>query len=144
MKQDERPGSNARPFVTTWKEGMHMYISLYDLGLFIIFMVLMIVSGYLIAVLHRFFGILGSVREVFDGHAEDLRNIITGLLTALETANELATSLKETAEQTNSAFGSLQSNFTDTVDDFRDGVEMVMLYAKIIGDVCRAVFSKSA
>lgn len=144
MQQDRRPGSNAWPFVTTWKEGMQMYISLYDLGVFIIFMMVMVVAGYLIAVLHRFFGILGSVREIFDGHGEDIRNIITGLLAALETANELAASLKETAAQTNSAFGSLQNNFMETVDDFRDGVEMVMLYAKIIGDVCRAVFSKSA
>jgi len=121
-----------------------MYISLYDLGLFTLFIILIIVSGYLIAVLHRTFCVLGYVRGILGDHTEDIHEIISGLPEALTNANELAISLKETADQTNGAFGSIQDNLTNTVDDLRDGMETFAVYAKIAGEVCRAVFSKSA
>lgn len=49
-----------------------MYIS-YDLALFIIFMVILIDSGYLIAVLHRAFCVLGYVKGILSSRGEDMR-----------------------------------------------------------------------
>lgn len=121
-----------------------MYISLYDLGMFIIFIIILIASSYLIAVLHRAFRLLGRVQGVLDTHSNDIRQTISELPIALAHVNELAVSLKETADQTNSAFGSLQNSLTDTVDDLRYGVETCIVYAKIIGEVYRAIFSKSS
>jgi len=120
-----------------------MYISLYDLGLFIIFMVILIVSGYFIAVLHRAFCVLGYVREILGSRGEDIHQIIAGLPEALANINKLSISLKAIADQANGTFDSLQTNLTDTVDDLRDGVETFMVYAKVLAEVCRAVFSKS-
>lgn len=121
-----------------------MYISFYDLGLFILFTVILTVSGYLIAVLHRTFCVLGHVRGILDTHRDDIGNIISELPETLENVNELTVSLKRSADLTTSAFGALQNNIIDTVDDMRDGLETFTLYAKIIGEVCKAVFSKSA
>jgi len=120
-----------------------MYITLYDVGLFTIFIIILIVSGYLIAVLHRVFCVIGHIRGVLSDHGDDISQTISELPIALANINELSVSLKAFIDQTNSAVGSLQNNLTDTVDDLRYGLENVAVYAKIIGEVFRAVFSKS-
>ncbi|MBC8015046.1 MAG: hypothetical protein H7X79_04810 [Sporomusaceae bacterium] len=120
-----------------------MYISFYDVGLFILFTVILTVSGFLIAVLRRTFCVLGHVQEILGVHSEDIGKIISELPEVLENVNELTVSLKRSADLTTSAFGSLQNNVLDTVDDMRDGLETFVVYAKIIGEVCRSVFGKS-
>lgn len=120
-----------------------MYISLYDLGAVIIFTIIVIVSVYLIAVLRRIFCILGYIRDIFKDHNYDMGQIISALPAIAANMNELIISLKGIADHTNNTFGSLQDNLTDTVDDLRDGLDNVVIYAKVIGEVCRAVFSKS-
>lgn len=119
-----------------------MYISLYDLGLFILFIVLLVVSGYLIAVLHRGFCVLGHVHSLIHAHKEDISEIIAGLPEALVNLNKLSISLKSIADQTSYAVGSLQENITDTVDDLRDGIENFSIYGKIFAEVFRAFFQK--
>lgn len=108
------------------------------------FIIIIIASSYVIAVLHRAFRILGHIRNVLDAHGDDIRQTISGLPIALANVNEMTVSLKETADQTNHAFGSLQNSLTDTVDDLRYGIETCVVYAKIIGEVYRAIFPKSS
>ena len=120
-----------------------MYISLYDLGLFIILIIILIVSGYLIAVLHRLFSMLGHVQGVINEHHDEISLTIAELPIALSNINELSLSLKKIVDHTDNAFGSLQDNMVDAVDDLRYGVEMFAVYAKIIGELWRTVFSKS-
>lgn len=119
-----------------------MYVSLSDIGLFIAFIITVIVSFYLIAVLHRTFCVLGYVREILSTHDEDIRQIIAGLPTALANMSELSVSLKETVDQTNNAFGSLENNITNTVDDLRDGMEDIILYGKVAAEIFQTIFSK--
>ena len=120
-----------------------MYISLYDLVLFIILIIIVIVSGYLIAVLHRLFSMLGHVRSVLNDHHDEIHQTISELPVALSNVNELAISLKIIVDHTDNAFGALETTVIDAVDDLRYGIETFAVYAKIIGEVWRAVFSKS-
>lgn len=121
-----------------------MYISLYDIGLFIIFTILIVVCSYLVLVLHRTFCVLGSVKQILDGHNEEIEQTIAGLPETLANVNQLAISLKETADQANGAFGSLQHNITDTVDDLRDGMEDIIVYGKVAAEVFKTIFSKNS
>ena len=120
-----------------------MYISLYDLGMFILFTVALIISGYLIAVLRSAFCVLGQVRGIIAKHDDDINEMLSALPQTLTNINDLSVQLKETADQTNNAFGFLQNNLTDTVDELRDGWETFAIYAKVISEVFRTVFSKS-
>ena len=101
-----------------------------------------VVCLYLVAVLHRTFCVLGYVKEILCDHEEDIHKTIAGLPDALDNMSELSISLKETVDQTNNAFGSLQHNITDTVDDLRDGVENMIVYGKVAAEIFRTVFSK--
>lgn len=119
-----------------------MYISLQDIGLFVLFLITIIVSIYLIAVLRQTFCVLGHIKGILDDHDDNIRETLSVLPETLAHIDELAVSLKMTADQTNSAFGSLQNNLTDTVDDLRDGLETFTIYAKVFVEVFRSVFSK--
>lgn len=121
-----------------------MYISLYDLGLFILFVVLVVSGGYLIAVLRRALGILGLVRGVLDTHQGDIGETVSLFKETLTNLNELTISLKETTDQTNRAVRALPGEFTDTVEELRESFETFAFYARIAGDVIKAIFSKAA
>lgn len=118
-----------------------MYISLYDLGLFILFASAVVVSIYLVAVLRRAFCVLGHIRGILDDHDEDIRESLELLPQALANVNELSVTLKEATDQTSSAIYSLQNN---VVEDLRDGMETFMVYAKVLGEIFRAIFSRTA
>jgi hypothetical protein len=119
-----------------------LYISLYDLGLFFLFAIAIIGGGYLIAVLHRLLGLLVYVKEIVHTHNADISETLTLLPRTLANVSELAVSLKRAVDQTGNAVGVLHSDFTDTVDDLRDGLETVGLYARIISEVFKSVFYK--
>lgn len=121
-----------------------MYISLYDLALFSLFFLTVIVSAYLIAVLHRTVRVLGHVREVLDVHSDEINKILSVLPETLVAINELAVSLKETSAETSHAFRSFQNDLTVSADDLRDGLETIVVYAKVIGQIFRSVFSRAA
>ncbi|HMM20437.1 MAG TPA: hypothetical protein PKA10_06835 [Selenomonadales bacterium] len=118
-----------------------MYISLYDLGLFILFCSAVTVSIYLVAVLRRAFGVLGHIRGILEAHEEDVRESLALLPQALANLNELSVSLREATDQTSSAIYSLQNNLAE---DLRDGLETVLVYARVLGEIFRALFSRTA
>jgi len=124
------------------KEGIVLYISLQDLGLFILFIIIVVVCVYLIWVLHRMLGVLLCIRNILNDHNNDICEILVELPKSLKNVSELAVSLKNAVDQTGSAVEVLQSDFTDTVEDLRDGLETFAAYAKVIGEVFRAVFLK--
>lgn len=114
-----------------------------DLALFILFCILIIVSGFLIVVLHRAYCVLGHVRGIFAAHHEDIGSTLSKLPEVLTNVNQLAVSLKETAEQTNYAFRSLQEELTDTVGDLREGFENCAFYIKLIGVAWKAISAEN-
>ncbi|MDF2873462.1 MAG: hypothetical protein K0R22_145 [Sporomusa sp.] len=119
-----------------------VYISLYDLAFFILFVVLLIGAGYLIAVLRRALGVLGLVHGILNDHQDDIHETISLFQATLTNVNELTWSLKEATVQTASAVRSIPSEITDTVDDLRESFETFALYARIIREVIKSVFSK--
>lgn len=121
-----------------------MYISLSDVGLFSLFVLLVIIGGYLIAVLRRALGVLCLVRGILDAHQGDIGETISLLKETLININELTVSLKETTDHTNRAVRALPGEFTDTVEELRESFETFAFYARIVGDVVKAVFSKAA
>ena len=120
-----------------------MYISLYDLGLFILFAILVIAGVYLIAVLHRVLCIVGHIRTIFETHGKDIDGLLCVLPKTLANVGELAASLKTIVDETSSSLAPLKDNFMDTVDDVRDGLELFAVYAKVIGELFRKLFSRS-
>ncbi|SMC89430.1 hypothetical protein [Sporomusa malonica] len=119
-----------------------MYISLYDLAYFILFVLAVIIAGYLIAVLRRALGVLSLVQGILTAHQGDIRATVSLFQETLTNVNELTVSLKEATVQTASAVRAIPSEITDTVEDLRESFETFALYARIAGEVVKSVFSK--
>ena len=119
-----------------------MYISMYDIGLFIVILLILVIGGYLIAVLRQAFYVFDHVRGILSTHKNDIGESLSLLPEVLVNINALNVSLKGTADQTSSAFRSLQHDVTNSVDSLQDGVETIVIYAKVIGEIFRALFSK--
>jgi len=117
-----------------------MYISLYDLGLFLCILVGVAIGVYLVAVLRQILGVVSHVRTVFADHDKDVRKVLTLLPETLENVNALSVSLNEMVDQTGEAFHVLQTEVTDTVDDLQENLETFVAYAKMISDILRGLF----
>ena len=123
-----------------------MYISLYDLGLFILFFVALAVGAYLIATLRNVLGILSQVRGILENQRTAVEESIEVLPELLNNSNEVVLGLKKTIDSTSSAVTYLEGNLTDTVDKVQETAETALLYARCITDVVKAVmtsFSKA-
>lgn len=121
-----------------------MYISLYDLGFFILFAILVISGGYLIAVLRRVLGLLCQIRGIMDAHQGDITETISLFRQTLNNINELTVSLKETTDNTNRAVRALPGDITETVEELRESFETFAFYAGVIKDIVKTVFAKNA
>lgn len=119
-----------------------MYVSLYDLGLLILFVVIVVIGIYLIAVLRRALAVLGIVRGILDSQHDNIGETVSLFKETLANINELTVNLKETTEQTNRAVRALPNEFSDTVEDLRESFETFALYARIAGDVVKTIFSR--
>lgn len=123
-----------------------MYITLYDLGLFILFLVALGVGAYLIATLRALLGVLTEVRGVIENQRAALEESIEIMPELLNNSNEVVVGLRKTVESTSSAVTYLEGNLTETVDRVQETAETALLYARCITDVVKAVvasFSKS-
>lgn len=123
-----------------------MYISLYDIGLFILFFVALGVGFYLIATLRALLGVVTQVRGVIENQREAVEETIEVLPELLNNSNAVVLGLRKTVETTSSAVTYLEGNITDTVDRVQETAETALLYARCIADVVKAVmtsFSKS-
>ena len=119
-----------------------MYISLYDLGLIISFLLLVIMGGYIIMLLRRAICTLGLVHDVLAENRSDINKTVILLQDTLANINDLTANLGEMMSQTNKTVRALPEDVADMVDDLRDSIENFAVYAKIITDVVKALFSK--
>jgi hypothetical protein len=126
------------------KEGITVYITLYDFGFFVLVSIAVIVSAYLIAVLRQTFFLFSQVRGIIAAHDNDIRQTLSLLPVALANINLLSVSLTKTADQTSLAFRSLQADVIDTVDGLQDGLGTFIFYAKVVGEIFKYFFSKIA
>ncbi len=124
------------------KEVIIVYITLYDCGLFILIMITVIVSAYLIAALRQAFFLLAHVRKILITHDSDIHEMLSLLPIALGNINLLNVSLVKMADQTSRAFQSLETDIMDRVDNLHDGVKTLIVYAKVISGIFKSIFSK--
>jgi uncharacterized protein YoxC len=108
-----------------------MYISIYDLGISIIFLIVVIIGIYLISVIRKVMFILDDVKRVLDTNETSIRETISLLPAVLSNVNQITASIKETASQAN-----------DVIYDVRVEWETLLIYAKAVGQIIKALFSK--
>lgn len=123
-----------------------MYISLYDIGLLILFAVALAAGFYLIIALRRVAEVVTQVSGILDENRKSIEQSLVVLPELLANSNEVVAGVRKTVESTSSAITCLEDNLTDTADKVQETMETAVLYARCAGEVARAVigaFSKS-
>lgn len=123
-----------------------MYISLYDIGLLILFAVALTAGFYLIITLRRVAEVVTQVSGILDENRKAIEQSLTVLPELLTNSNEVVAGVRKTVESTSSAITCLEDNLTDTADKVQETMETALLYARCAGEVASAVmgaFSKS-
>lgn len=123
-----------------------MYISLYDVGLLILFGVTLTVAYYLIVALRGVIGVIKQINEVIEANQTSLGMSLEVLPDLLTNSNEVLLGVRKTIESANLAVTSIEDNLVDTADKVQETMETALLYARCAGEVVKAVvgaFGKS-
>ena len=122
-----------------------MYISLYDLGLMILFAIALAVGFYLIAVLRKLAAVVGQIHAMLADNRESIDSTLEVLPELLSNSNEVVAGVRKTVETANTAVACLEDNIVDTADKVQETIDTAMVYARCASEIVRAVvgaFSK--
>ena len=123
-----------------------MYISLYDVGLLILFAIALAIAYYLIVALRKIAGVVTQVSGMLEENRDSIEATLEVLPDLLSNSNEVVLGVRKTVDTASSAVASLEDNLTDTADKVQETMETALLYARCAGEVAKAVmgaFSKS-
>ncbi|HWR31538.1 MAG TPA: DUF948 domain-containing protein [Negativicutes bacterium] len=122
-----------------------MYLSLYDVGLLILFAVALAIGYYLITALRKIAEVVTQVSEMIEENRDSVEATLDVLPDLLENSNEVMLGVRKTVDTASAAVTTLEDNFTDTADKVQETMETALLYARCAGEVAKAVvgaFSK--
>lgn len=123
-----------------------MYISLYDAGLLILFVLALTIAYYLIDVLRKLSVTVTQVNGILAENRDSIEATIEVLPDLLANSNEVVIGVRKTVDTTSAALTTLEDNFTDTADKVQESMETALLYARCAAEVAKAVvgvFSKN-
>jgi len=123
-----------------------VYISLYDVGLLILFTMALAIGFYLIAALRKIAAVVVQVDGMIAENRESLESTLEVLPELLANSNEVVVGIRKTIDSASSAVNTLEDNLTDTADKVQETMETALLYARCAGEVAKAVvgvFSKT-
>ena len=125
---------------------MLVYISLYDLGLLILFAIAVTIGFYLITTLRKISLLVTQINGIVDENRESIDETMEVLPDLLSNSNEVILTVRKTVDTASSAVTSIEDNLTVTADKVQETMETALLYARCAGEVAKAVvgaFSKS-
>ncbi len=116
-----------------------MYISLYDLGLLILFAIALAVGFYLIAVLRKLAAVVAQIHGMLADNRESIDSTLEVLPELLTNSNEVVAGVRKTVETANTAVACLEDNIVDTADKVQETIDTAMVYARCASEIVRAV-----
>ena len=116
-----------------------MYISLYDVGLLILFTMALAIGYYLIATLRKIAQVVAQVNGILAENRKSVEATLEVLPELLSNSNEVVLGVRKTVDTASSAVSSLEDNLTDTADKVQETMETALLYARCAGEVAKAV-----
>ena len=116
-----------------------MYISLYDLGLLILFAIVLAIGYYLIAVLRKLAAVVAQINGMLAENRESIDSTLEVLPELLSNSNEVVAGVRKTVETANTAVACLEDNIVDTADKVQETIDTAMVYARCASEIVRAV-----
>jgi methyl-accepting chemotaxis protein len=114
-------------------------ISFNELGLIIIFLLILAASGYLIVTLKNANRLIRELAELLSANRQRLRGTLENLHQISEDGVEIGREVKKSADKAGRAIEVISQNTADTVLTLSKTADDIGTYAVIIGEIAKAV-----
>lgn len=112
---------------------MNVTVTLYDLGLLVLFGLLVVAIIYLIVIARKFYDLLGNVHKTLEANETNIQRALTVLPEMLEKTDDIASNLQLGAREFGASVPTIIHNFSAISDSLRDSADLVVDSVDLIG-----------
>lgn len=112
---------------------MNVTITLYDLGLLVLFVLLVVAIIYFILIARKIYDLLGNVHKTLEANETNIQRALTVLPEMLEKTDDIASNLQLGAREFGTFVPTIIHNFSAISDSLRDSADLVVDSVDLIG-----------
>ncbi len=118
---------------------MQASITLNQLGIFIIFILILLVGGYAFMALRNLNSLITEVKATFLNNKDSINQIIPNINEISANTAQISNDLKNSAHEVGEAVRTISHETTDTVLTINETADYMAKYAVVIGEIIKAV-----
>ena len=120
---------------------MQTSITLYELGIFMIFVLVLAVGGYTFVTLRNVNGFIKEAKTMLQENKDNFNKIILNIDEISENTAMISDELGKSVGDLSEAIKTISHETTDTVLTINETADYVAKYAIVIGEIAKAVIS---
>lgn len=112
---------------------MNVSVTLYDLGLLVLFGLLVVAITYFIVIARKFYDLLGNVHKTLEANETNIKRSLAVLPEMLEKTDDIASNMQLGAREFGTSVPTIIHNFSAISDSLRDSADLVVDSVDLIG-----------
>ena len=116
-------------------------ITLNELGIFIVFVLIVVAGGYAILTLRNINGLIKEATVLLQKNKEHVNQIIPTINVISEDTAQITKELKKNIDEAGEAIRTISHETADTVLTINETADHLAEYAIVIGEIVKAVFN---
>ncbi len=120
---------------------MQTSITLYELGIFMIFVLILVVGGYTFVTLRNVNGFIKEAKTLLQENKDNFNKIILNIDEISENTAMISDELGKSVGDLSEAIKTISHETTDTVLTINETADYVAKYAIVIGEIAKTVIS---
>ncbi|MDZ4133485.1 MAG: hypothetical protein U1E11_10150 [Dethiobacteria bacterium] len=112
---------------------MDVTVTLYDLGLLVLFVLLVVAISSFIVVARKFYDLLGNLHKTLEANETNIKRSLAVLPEMLEKTDDIASNMQLGAREFGASVPTIIHNFSAISDSLRDSADLVVDSVDLIG-----------
>jgi predicted PurR-regulated permease PerM len=114
-------------------------ITLNELGVFIVFALIVAVSGYTVIMLRNINGLIKEVSAMLQNNKDNLNRIIPNMAVVSENTARISEEVKNSLGEAGEAIRTISHDTTDTVLTINETASTLATYALVLGEIVKMI-----
>ncbi len=112
---------------------MNVTVTLYDLGLLVLFVLLVVAIIYFIIIARKFYDLLGNVHKTLETNETNIKRTLNVLPEMFEKVDDIASNVQLGAREFGTSAPTILHNFSAISDSLKDSADLVVDSVDLIG-----------
>jgi len=112
---------------------MNVTLTLYDLGLLVLFILFVVAIIYFIIIARKFYELLGNVHKTLEANETNIKRTLTVLPEMLEKTDDIASNMQVGAREFGTSAPTIIHNFSSISHSLKDSADLVVTSVDLIG-----------